>query len=175
MIKYFCFQVKRIVVKVFGLSQSDFLYELKIRAAHVGGGTKTFSKCYVNKKTEIGNNTILNGIRIIGSGKCEIGSYCHIAYGVTIITMNHNYQGDGIPYDDTDIEKPVYIGDFVWIGANVTVLPGVKIGEGAIIQAGSVVRKDIPDLAIAGGNPAVPFKYRDKEHYYKMKTEGKWF
>ena len=91
------------------------------------------------------------------------------------ITSNHNYLGNGIPYDDTVIEKPVYIDDFVWIGANVTVLPGVTIGEGAIIQAGIVVIKSIPPLGIAGGNPAKCFKMRDENHYYKMKSEKKFY
>ncbi len=54
------------------------------------------------------------------------------------------------------------------------VLGGVTIGEGAIIQAGSVFVKDIPPLAIAGGHPAVPFKYRDKEHYYRLKELGQF-
>lgn len=53
-------------------------------------------------------------------------------------------------------------------------LGGVKIGEGAIIQAGSVVTRNIPSCAVAGGHPAVVFKYRDKEHYYKLKSEGKF-
>lgn len=51
---------------------------------------------------------------------------------------------------------------------------GVLIGEGAIIQAGSVVVSDIPACAIAGGHPAKVFKFRDKEHYYRLKEEGKF-
>ena len=112
---------------------------------------------------------------MIGSGECRIGKYCHLAYGLTIITSNHNYKGSGIPYDDTVIEKPVSIGDFVWIGANVTILPGVTIGEGAIIQAGAVVRNDIKPMSIAGGNPAKEFATRDVEHYRKMKEEQRFF
>lgn len=50
----------------------------------------------------------------------------------------------------------------------------MTIGEGAIIQAGSVVCKDVPAYAIAGGHPAVPFKYRDIEHYKKLKSEGRF-
>lgn len=53
----------------------------------------------------------------------------------------------------------------------MTILPGVKIGEGAIIQAGSVVVKDIEKYAIAGGHPAKTFKYRDIDHYEKLKQE----
>lgn len=51
---------------------------------------------------------------------------------------------------------------------------GVTIGEGAIIQAGAVVVSDIPPCAIAGGAPAKVFKYRNKEHYYKLKQEKKF-
>jgi len=50
----------------------------------------------------------------------------------------------------------------------------VNIGEGAIVQAGSVVCKDIPAYAIAGGHPAVPFKYRNIEHYNKMEKENRF-
>ena len=54
------------------------------------------------------------------------------------------------------------------------VLGGVTIGEGAIIQAGSVVVKDIPKYAIAGGHPCIPFKQRDIVHYLKLKKEKKF-
>ncbi len=55
------------------------------------------------------------------------------------------------------------------LGSRVIVLGKVTIGEGAIIQAGSVVCRDIPDYAVAGGHPATVFKYRDINHYTKMK------
>jgi acetyltransferase-like isoleucine patch superfamily enzyme len=57
----------------------------------------------------------------------------------------------------------------------VTVLPGVTLGKGCIIQAGSVVTMNIPDLAIAGGHPAQVFKYRNSEKYYKLKYEKNVF
>lgn len=56
------------------------------------------------------------------------------------------------------IAKPVIIGDDVWIGGNVTILPGVKIGNNVVIAAGAVVTKDIPDNCVAGGIPAKPIK-----------------
>lgn len=62
-------------------------------------------------------------------------------------------------------ERPVYIGDDVWIGGRVTILPGVHIGNHCIIGAGSVVSKDIPDWAIAVGNPVVVKKYRKDISY----------
>jgi acetyltransferase-like isoleucine patch superfamily enzyme len=92
-----------------------------------------------------------------------------------MITQIHNYDhGNKIPYDDTYIYKDILIKDNVWLGSRVIILGGVTVGEGAIIQAGSVVVSDIPDYAIAGGHPAKVFKYRDKEHYKKLKKQGKF-
>ena len=91
-----------------------------------------------------------------------------------IITENHNYEGDAIPYDSTYIRKDVTIGDCVWFGNRVMIVGGVDIGEGAIIAAGAVVSKDVPPLAIVGGNPAKIIKYRDADHYNKLKAEGKF-
>lgn len=79
-----------------------------------------------------------------------------------------------IPYDNTYVFKNVDIGDCVWFGNRVIVVGNVNIGEGAIIAAGAVVTKDVPPLAIVGGNPAKVIKYRDKEHYYKLKEQGKY-
>jgi acetyltransferase-like isoleucine patch superfamily enzyme len=74
--------------------------------------------------------------------------------------------------DNTYIYKDITIEDQVWLGSRVIVLGGVTIGEGAIIQAGSVVVKDIPKYAIAGGHPCKVFSQRDIEHYEKLKLEG---
>jgi acetyltransferase-like isoleucine patch superfamily enzyme len=92
-----------------------------------------------------------------------------------MITQNHNYDhGTMIPYDDTYIFKDIHIEDNVWLGNRVIILGGVTIGEGAIIQAGSVVVKNIPKYAIAGGHPATVFKYRDIKHYEKLKSAKKF-
>lgn len=80
-----------------------------------------------------------------------------------------------IPYDKTYIKKNVKIGDCVWLGNRVMIMGGVNIGEGAIVAAGSVVTKDVPPLAIVGGNPAKVIKYRNEEHYYRLKSQGKCF
>lgn len=91
-----------------------------------------------------------------------------------IITQNHNYYGSAIPYDSSYVYKEITIGDCVWLGNRVTICGNVNIGEGAIIAAGAVVVKDVPPHAIVGGNPAKVIKYRDSEHYYKLKAEGKF-
>ena len=62
----------------------------------------------------------------------------------------------------------------MWFGNRVLVLGGVKIGEGSILAAGAVVCKDVPPLAIVGGNPARIIKFRDKEHFEKLKAEKKF-
>ena len=126
----------------------------------------------IGKRTVINKNSHFNP----GESKIIIGSYCHLGQGLTIYGFNHNFNSSRfIPYDETCINKEVIIKDFVWCGANVTIVPGVTIGEGAIIGAGAVVTKDVPDCAIVGGNPAVIIKYRDKEVFYKLKTEGKFY
>ena len=86
-----------------------------------------------------------------------------------ILSENHNYQGDEIPYDSDKICKDVIIGDNVWISDRVVILPGILIGEGVIIQAGSVVSGSVESLGIAGSSPAKIFKYRDRAHYYEKK------
>ena len=91
-----------------------------------------------------------------------------------MITQNHNYEGTKIPDDSSYICKDINIEDNVWLGSRVIILGGVTIGEGAIIQAGSVVVRNIPKYAIAGGHPAKVFSSRDKEHYEKLKMEGKF-
>ena len=121
---------------------------------------------YITPKTTLGNNVNFNGM--------IIGDNFHSGIECMIITDSHNYEGEAIPYDDTVISKDVVIEDNVWLGNRVIILPGVTIGEGAIIQAGSVVVNDIPKYAIAGGHPAKVFSSRDKDHYEKLKKEGKF-
>lgn len=102
-----------------------------------------------------------------------IGDNFHSGKNIRILTTFHNFDhGTALPYDNTSYDRDVIIEDNVWLGESVIILGGVTIGEGAVIQAGSVVCKDVPPLAVAGGHPAVPFKYRDKDHYYELKKAG---
>jgi len=129
----------------------------------------------VGGDTHLGDNVSFNGMRIQGRGKVVIGDNFHSGIECLMITQIHNYDhGKAIPYDDTCILKDIIIEDNVWLGSRVIVLGGVRIGEGAIIQAGSCVVSDIPKYAIAGGHPAKVFKYRDIEHYERLKAEGKF-
>lgn len=143
------------------------------KAKSLGNNILINGEVYINYNTYLGNNVGINGLRIRENGKVTIGNNVLIANGCLIMTGNHNYEGELLPVDYTNILKDVNIEDNVWIGENVTILGGVTIGEGAIIQAGSVVVKSIPPLAIAGGNPAIPFKWRDEKHYNRLKKENK--
>ena len=132
-------------------------------------------RCSFTPTTEIGDNCHFNGMHISGSGKVVIGNNFHSGKHIRVLTTFHNFEhGEALPYDNTVYSRDVVIEDNVWLGESVMILGGVTIGEGAVIQARSVVCKDVPPLAIAGGHPAVPFKYRDKEHYDKLKAEGKF-
>lgn len=117
-----------------------------------------------------------SGTYIEASGGVRIGEYFHPGRGLTVFSANHNYEdATHIPYDEVVLEQPVIIGDFVWCGANVTILPGVTIGEGAILAAGSIVTKDVPPLAVVGGNPARVIKYRQADQFNELKSRGRFY
>lgn len=157
------------------LKKKFYLQRCKRVAKSYGKGLKVNGESYVTPNTTLGNNVNFNGMTIQGSGNVIIGDNFHSGIECMIITSIHNYDhGDAIPYDNTIISKDVIIEDNVWLGNRVTILPGVKIGEGAIIQAGSVVVRDIEEFSIAGGHPANVFKKRDVDHYLKLKKEGKF-
>ena len=151
-----------------------FTYIVKRQCGQCGKGLTVNHFSQVNKSTILGDHVNFNGICIGGGGGVKIGCFFHSGEGCHIITSNHNYEGEEIPYDSKVVEKDVTISDFVWLGSHVMILPGVSIGEGAIIQAGAVVVSDIPAYAIAGGNPAKVFKYRDKERFLRLKEEGRF-
>ena len=133
-----------------------------------------FSECGSNVNVEKGalfgngdNIRIKNnsgiGINCRLSGEIYIGSNVMMGPEVIIMTRNHRFDNIYLPmcaqgYSD---ERSVVINDDVWIGTRVIILPGVVINKGAIIGAGSIVTKSIPDYAIVGGNPARIIRYRN--------------
>ena len=166
------------ISKAFNLIKSIkrkyYTFRVKRVAKSCGNGLTVNNYSYVTSNTNLGSNVNFNGMKIQGTAKVNIGDNFHSGIECMIITDSHNYEGNAIPYDETVISKDVIIEDNVWLGNRVIVLPGVTIGEGAIVQAGSVVVGDIPKYAIAGGHPAKVFKSRDKDHYEKLKKEGKF-
>ena len=109
------------------------------------------------KNVTIGKGvTVMNGALMMAAGGITIEDKVLIAANVKLISNNHD------PYErDVLICKPVVIKEGAWVGAGSTILPGVTVGKYAIVGSDSVVTKDIPDYAVAVGNPAKVIKYLD--------------
>ena len=104
------------------------------------------------KNTWVGERTFINmGCKFQDQGGIFIGNDCLIGHNATLCTINHAFS----PGHRGDMTfKPIRIEDKVWLGANVTVLQGVTVGEGTIIAAGAVVTKDVSPRTVVGGIPA---------------------
>lgn len=111
------------------------------------------------KNIHIGKNVFVNsGCKFQDQGGIFIGDGVLIGHNVVLATLNH----DMSPEKRRGMyPKPIRIGKNVWIGSNSTVLPGVTVGDNAVIGAGSVVTKDIPENTVAAGNPARVIKAID--------------
>lgn len=114
-----------------------------------------------SRRLSIGNNSGL-GVNSRVQGKVSIGDDVMMGPDVLIYTTNHEFKSIDIPMrlQGYSQERPVVIGNDVWIGARVIILPGVTVGNGVVIGAGSVVTKDIPPYKVAAGCPAVVVKSR---------------
>lgn len=141
---------------------------------------------------EIGEGTYgkINVLRNKGSdSKISIGKYCSIASDVTFITGGihptdwvslypfrinwqlENCYKDGMP----STNGPIIIGNDVWISTGVTILSGVKVGNGAVIASNSLVTKDVPNYAIVAGVPAHHIKYRFSEEKIEQLEKIQWW
>lgn len=109
--------------------------------------------CDYGSHIEVGKNFFANyNCTILDVAKVTIGDNCFMAPNVAIYTAGHPIYPD-VRSAMWEYGKQVTIGDNVWIGGNTVICPGVNIGNNVIIGAGSVVTKDIPDWAVAAGNP----------------------
>ena len=114
----------------------------------------------ISPKCRIGSNSELGTRCLIQSG-VEIGSNVIMGPDVKIYSRNHKFDNVNLPIGEQGKEtKSTIVGDDVWIGANVVILPGVKVNNHSIIGAGSIVTKDIGEYEIVGGNPASVIKNR---------------
>lgn len=129
------------------------LYFLKFNGLTIG--EYSIIGCEISKrnisKLTVGSNTYISSAAQLSlHGRITVGSCVVINSGVKILTGSH---------DVNDIQwrlkiRDVVIGDYAWIATDAIVLPGVKIGRGAVVGAGAVVRGDVPDYSICIGNPA---------------------
>ncbi|CAI8939065.1 MULTISPECIES: Vat family streptogramin A O-acetyltransferase [Bacillus] len=146
---------------------------------------------YDSKNGETFEEQVLYQYEILGD-RLIIGEFCCVAPGVTFIMNGANHRMDGFsvyPFNifghgwerftpelsDLPFKGDTVIGNDVWIGMDATIMPGVKIGDGAIIAAKSVVTKDILPYTIVGGNPAVEIKKRFSDEIIYGLLEIKWW
>ena len=145
---------------------------------------------------EVGSNTYgHDGIKIIHGNegkKLRIGKFCSIAEGVTVF-LGANHRVDWFTtfpfghYKETEFPKvkkdhghpstkgDVTIGNDVWLGTSCTIMSGIKIGDGAVVAANSVVTKDVPPYTIVAGNPAKQIRKRFSDEVINKLLELKWW
>ena len=126
--------------------------------------------CDYGYNIEVGENFFANfNLTILDVSTVQIGKNAQIGPNVSIYTAGHPVHPDS-RNSGYEYGIPVTIGDNVWIGGNVIILPGVTIGNNAVIGAGSVVTKDIPDSVIAAGDPCRIIREiteADRDFYFK--------
>lgn len=127
-------------------------------------------RCDYGSNIEIGDDFYANyNCIVLDVAKVTIGNNVMLAPNVAIYTAGHPIHPESRK-SGYEYGIPITIGDNVWIGGNVVVNPGVNIGDNAVIGAGSIVTRDIPDNAIAVGNPCRVVRYiteEDRKYYFK--------
>jgi acetyltransferase-like isoleucine patch superfamily enzyme len=176
--------IKYILVKILSLyirlrKYTDILYG----TVHLNTIQKRGKNCFFEGDGKIYNpDSIILGDEVSigrnfflrGRGEINIGSYTHISRNVVIHTVNHNINGEFLPYDRNDIIKDITIGKYVWIGMNVQILQGVTIGDGAVIGTGTTVTKDVmPGEIVVGSGQRVVGK-RNGQHTKNLIKKNKY-
>ena len=141
---------------------------IKNLLAHVGANTNFLMGVEIRKgkNVSIGNNSVVNKNVLLDGrgGKLVIGNNVDIAQETNIWTLEHDVNDDyyGVKGGDVIIE------DYAWIASRVTILPGVRIGRGAVVASCALVTKDVPPMTIVGGVPAKVIGTRKNELIYTL-------
>jgi len=137
---------------------------LQIMGAKIGNNVVIYPGVWITpgRNLALGNNVDLaKDVLITSSGGVDIGERTLVGYRTQILSSNHNIPNrKNRIFDSGHSHKSIKIYNDVWIGANCVILPGVKIGEGAVVAAGSIVNKNVEAFTIVGGVPAKLIKNR---------------
>ena len=140
----------------------------RLAGIKIGQGSRLhmWANFFKPKNIEIGDDTIIGDhVFLDGRAKLTICSHVDIASSVMIYNSEHNLESQ----DFSAREETVEIGDFCFVGPRAIILPGVKIGKGAVVAAGAVVTRDVPEFAIVGGVPAKVIGERKNQNpQYKL-------
>lgn len=164
-------QIKFIIVGFLNISKEIFPYPLRNIYLRIFGIKVPFTssihrrcKFFHVGKISIGNNSVVNfGCYLDNRRGITIGDNTAIAHDTKIYTLGHNIES---PKFETK-GSPVVIGNNCFIFSNVLIMPGITIGDGAVVLPGSVVTKSIPPYEVHGGNPAKKIKNRNNDIEYK--------
>lgn len=149
-----------------------FFYRLFGMKIGNGSTIHMFARFYDPRNIEIGEDSIIGeGAVLDGRDKLLVGNHVDIASEVMIYNAEHDVQSP----DFKAITQPVIIEDYVFVGPRSIILPGIKIGKGAVLGAGAVVTKDVEAYAIVGGVPAKRIGERKiKDLQYRL-GRAAWF
>ncbi len=168
--------VNGILIWIVGFVPSHHIrrFSYRVFGMKIGSGSTihmAFST-YNPSGIEIGNDTIIGEWAVLdGRDTLKIGNHVDIATGVMIYNSEHDINDEKFKA----ITSPVEIEDYVFIGPRAIILPGVRIGKGAIVAAGAVVTKDVGEFKIVGGVPAKEIGERsNRDPQYKL-GRAAWF
>ena len=138
----------------------------KLAGMKIDGVLHMWARFYDPSNIEIGSDSIVGDHAFLdGRAKLKIGNHVDIASEVMIYNSEHDVSSEYF----SDRIEPIEIGDYVFIGPRAIIMPGIKIGKGAIVAAGAVVTHDIPEFAIVGGVPAKVIGVRkNKNPQYRL-------
>jgi len=140
---------------------------LRLWGAKIGAGVTVYHGLEVRaaRNLVIGDNTSIGNDAILDArAGLVIGANVNLSTGVQIWTGQHDWRSPDFAY----VKAPVQIGDRAWLSARVIVLPGVTIGEGAVLAAGSVATKDVGEFELVGGVPAKHLGDRPRDLTYTL-------